>query len=96
MQRIEVRTLGADFGKEAVQLAHAGRTPGEYGRNRPLEPFGLVPEAIGEQRAKELDQIRTRRSLDIEATVTGARYSYSTGNETWTNWSLVNFAINFY
>jgi hypothetical protein len=35
-------------------------------------------------------------SLDIEATVTGARYSYSTGNETWTNWSLVNFAINFY
>jgi hypothetical protein len=35
-------------------------------------------------------------SLDIEATVTGARYTYSTGNETWTNWSLVNFAINFY
>ena len=34
-------------------------------------------------------------SLDIEATVTGARYTYSTGNETWTNWSLVNFAINF-
>src|SRR5204863_3872785 len=27
-------------------------------------------------------------SLDIEATVTGARYTYSTGNETWTNWSL--------
>ena len=35
-------------------------------------------------------------SLDIEATVTGARYKYSTGNETWTNWSLVNFAINFF
>jgi hypothetical protein len=35
-------------------------------------------------------------SLDIEATVTSARYTYSTGNETWTNWSLVNFAINFY
>jgi hypothetical protein len=35
-------------------------------------------------------------SLDIEATVTGARYTYSTGTETWTNWSLVNFAINFY
>ena len=35
-------------------------------------------------------------SFDIEATVTGARYTYSTGNETWTNWSLVNFAINFF
>jgi hypothetical protein len=35
-------------------------------------------------------------SLDIEATVTGARYTYSTGDENWTNWSLVNFAINFY
>jgi hypothetical protein len=35
-------------------------------------------------------------SLDIEATVTGARYTYNTGDETWTNWSLVNFAINFY
>ena len=35
-------------------------------------------------------------SLDIEATVTGARYSYGNSNETWTNWSLVNFAINFY
>jgi hypothetical protein len=35
-------------------------------------------------------------SLDVEATVTGARYEYSTGNENWTNWSLVNFAINFF
>lgn len=35
-------------------------------------------------------------SFDVEATVTGARYNYSTGNETWTNWSLVNFAINFF
>jgi hypothetical protein len=39
-------------------------------------------------------------SLDIEATVTGARYSYNTGattgTENWTNWSLVNFAINFF
>ena len=35
-------------------------------------------------------------SLDIEATVTGARYEYSGGTETWTNWSLVNFAINFF
>jgi hypothetical protein len=35
-------------------------------------------------------------SLDIEATVTGARYNYSNVNETWTNWSLVNFAINFF
>jgi hypothetical protein len=35
-------------------------------------------------------------SFDIEATLTGARYNYSTGNENWTNWSLVNFAINFF
>jgi len=35
-------------------------------------------------------------SFDIEATVTGARYEYRTGNENWTNWSLVNFAINFF
>jgi hypothetical protein len=35
-------------------------------------------------------------SMDIEATVTGARYEYSGGTETWTNWSLVNFAINFF
>jgi hypothetical protein len=31
-------------------------------------------------------------SFDIEATVTGARYT----EQTWTNWSLVNFAINFF
>jgi len=31
-------------------------------------------------------------SLDIESTVTGARYD----DETWINWSLVNFAINFF
>jgi hypothetical protein len=35
-------------------------------------------------------------SLDLEATVTAARYEYNTGDETWTNWSLVNFAINFF
>jgi hypothetical protein len=35
-------------------------------------------------------------SLDIEATVTGARYTYNNVDETWTNWSLVNFAINFF
>jgi hypothetical protein len=35
-------------------------------------------------------------SFDVEATVTGARYSYNTGDENWTNWSLVNFAINFF
>jgi hypothetical protein len=31
-------------------------------------------------------------SFDIEATVTGARYR----DETWTNWSLINFVINFF
>jgi len=35
-------------------------------------------------------------SLDLEATVTAARYEYRGGSETWTNWSLVNFAINFF
>ena len=35
-------------------------------------------------------------SFDIEATVTGARYTTARRNQTWTNWSLVNFAINFY
>jgi hypothetical protein len=33
-------------------------------------------------------------SLDLEATITAARYSQL--SETWTNWSLVNLAINFY
>jgi hypothetical protein len=36
-------------------------------------------------------------SLDIEATVTGARYNTpGGGSEGWSNWSLVNFAINFF
>jgi hypothetical protein len=37
-------------------------------------------------------------SFDIEATVTGAHYGQNqdTQSETWTNWSLVNFAINFF
>jgi len=35
-------------------------------------------------------------SFDVEATVTGARYTSNGVNETWTNWSLVNFAINFF
>jgi hypothetical protein len=35
-------------------------------------------------------------SLDMEATVTGARYRQNGSDETWTNWSLVNFAINFF
>ena len=30
-------------------------------------------------------------SFDIEATVTGARYKYQGIDQTWTNWSLVNF-----
>jgi hypothetical protein len=33
-------------------------------------------------------------SLDVEATITGARYSNP--SEMWTNWSLVNLAINFF
>jgi hypothetical protein len=33
-------------------------------------------------------------SFDIEATITGARYTNP--DETWTNWSLVNLAINFF
>src|SRR5947208_832892 len=32
-------------------------------------------------------------SFDVEATVTGARYTANGVSETWTNWSLVNFAI---
>ena len=35
-------------------------------------------------------------SFDIEATVTGARYQNEGRDQTWTNWSLVNFAINFF
>jgi hypothetical protein len=35
-------------------------------------------------------------SFDIEATATGARYDNNGAGENWTNWSLVNFAINFF
>jgi hypothetical protein len=38
-------------------------------------------------------------SFDVEATATGARYSGGNGgvaDANWTNWSLVNFAINFF
>jgi hypothetical protein len=36
-------------------------------------------------------------SFDIEATATAARYNnYNGADQTWTNWSLVNFAINFF
>jgi hypothetical protein len=35
-------------------------------------------------------------SFNIEATITGARYNGNNVQENWTNWSLVNFAINFY
>jgi hypothetical protein len=35
-------------------------------------------------------------SFDIEATATGARYRNQAADETWTNWSLVNFALNFF
>lgn len=37
-------------------------------------------------------------SFDVEATATAARYSSngSAGDHTWANWSLVNFAINFF
>jgi hypothetical protein len=35
-------------------------------------------------------------SFDIEATYTGARYSINGIDQTWSNWSAVNFAINFF
>jgi hypothetical protein len=35
-------------------------------------------------------------SFDIEATYTGARYSINGADQTWANWSAVNFAINFF
>ena len=37
-------------------------------------------------------------SFDVEAAVTGAHYGHDhdANSETWTNWSLVNFAINFF
>lgn len=35
-------------------------------------------------------------SFDIEATVSGARYNDNGLDQRWTNWSLVNFALNFF
>jgi hypothetical protein len=35
-------------------------------------------------------------SLDIESTVTGAHYNFAGHDETWLNWSIANFAINFF
>ena len=35
-------------------------------------------------------------SLDVESTITGARYTIENRDETWLNWSIANFAINFY
>jgi hypothetical protein len=35
-------------------------------------------------------------SFDVESTLTGARYTVGNTDETWLNWSLVNFAINFF
>jgi hypothetical protein len=35
-------------------------------------------------------------SFDIEATITGARYHDNGSDQTLTNWSLVNFALNFF
>lgn len=35
-------------------------------------------------------------SFDVEATVTGAHLNNNGSDQTWTNWSLVNFALNFF
>jgi hypothetical protein len=35
-------------------------------------------------------------SLDVESTVTGARYTVAGQDQTWLNWSVANFAINFF
>jgi len=35
-------------------------------------------------------------SLDIESTVTAAKYTVQGTDETWLNWSIANFAINFF
>jgi hypothetical protein len=35
-------------------------------------------------------------SFDIEATLSAARYNTNGRDENWFNWSLVNFAINFF
>ena len=35
-------------------------------------------------------------SFDIEATITGTHLNSNGNDQTWTNWSLVNFALNFF
>ena len=35
-------------------------------------------------------------SFDVEATVTGAHLNSNGIDQTWTNWSLLNFALNFF
>ena len=35
-------------------------------------------------------------SFDIEATITGAHLNTNGNDQTWSNWSLVNFALNFF
>ncbi|HVZ87614.1 MAG TPA: hypothetical protein VHG72_11640, partial [Polyangia bacterium] len=35
-------------------------------------------------------------SFDIEATITGAHINSNGNDQTWSNWSLVNFALNFF
>jgi hypothetical protein len=35
-------------------------------------------------------------SFDVEATATGARFNSNGNDQSWTNWSLVNFALNFF
>lgn len=35
-------------------------------------------------------------SMDVESTVTAARYTVQGADQTWLNWSLVNFAVNFF
>lgn len=35
-------------------------------------------------------------SFDIEATITGAHLNTNGSDQTWSNWSLVNFALNFF
>jgi hypothetical protein len=35
-------------------------------------------------------------SLAVESTITGAHYAFDTHDETWLNWSIANFTVNFY
>ena len=35
-------------------------------------------------------------SFDVEATITGTHLNSNGEDQTWTNWSLVNFALNFF